>query len=202
MEDIDLQEEIEKQDVIFLMITERFLFKFGWNFIENVYNLYGPTSKYDKIHDYKCKIWNYNVWFTNIIEDAKKRNISLEKMIGLAAEYTYSQDNLENLLMYKGPEYYTGMITNDYNRYNKLQAEAKETNIPIEDLVKQEAIKSFEKHPEVLTKYNELQSAKQKIRNDSMLFLEVQKFAAKYYLTIEESVQIIAEEKYESPFPD
>ncbi len=43
--DLNLKVEIEKQDVIFLMVIERFLHKNGWNFIEEAYALYGPVGR-------------------------------------------------------------------------------------------------------------------------------------------------------------
>lgn len=201
--DINLKEEIEKQDVIFLMITARFLFKFGWNFIEDTYRLYGPSSKYDKIHDYKCGIWNYNVWFANTIENAQKRNISLEEMLSLAAEYTYGQEDLESLLMYKGVDYYKQVIVNDPNWYKNLQAKALEKNIPIEKVVENEANYNFKsKHPETYIRYNQLESFKQKIRNDSLLLINAKQLAKEYYLTEEESIQINAELLYLDTIPN
>lgn len=201
--DINLKEEIEKQDVIFLMITARFLFKFGWNFIEDTYRLYGPSSKYDKIHDYKCDIWNYNVWFTNTIEDAKKRNISLEEMLSLAAEYTYGQEDLESLLMYKGVKYFTQVILNDPIWYKNLQTEALEKNIPIDQIVQNEANYNFKtNHPETFARHNQLEGFKQRIKNDSLLLLDAQQFAKEFYLTEDEAIQINAELQYKKSISD
>ncbi len=192
--DIDLKSEIEKQDVILLMITGRFLFKFGWGFIEDMYDLYAPTSKYDKLHEYKSNICNYNVWFTNIIEDAKERNISLDSMLSLTAEYVYSQEDLENYLMLKAPDYYKGMIKNDPVWYSALEARSKENSEPIDDILKKEANYNFKtNYPDIYSKYNQLDSIKLEIINDSTLLSDAQKFANKYYLTLEESVQIKAE---------
>lgn len=195
--DINLQEEIEKQDVIFLMITERFLFKFGWNFIEDVFKLYGPTSEFDKMHDYKCMVWNYNVWFTNTINDAKKRNISLEEILDLIAEYTYGQDNLNNLLMLMGPEYYKRNIMRNKTWYKGLELKATEENISLDELIQHEADFNFQsKHPEIYTQFNKLDDYKEKIANDSLLLSDVKKFAEAYYLTLDEAIQINAELMY------
>jgi len=192
--DINLQEEIEKQDIIFLMITERFLFKFGWNFIEDVYKLYGPSSKYDKMHDFKSKIWNYNVWFTGVIEDAKKRNLNLEEMLELAAEYVYSQENIEDFLMYKGPNFFAENIKRDPSRLNAIEIKAKENNIELDTLIIQEANNLFQsKYPKTYKDYYVLKSLKSEILNDSLLLADVQQFAKKHHLTLDESIQISAE---------
>jgi hypothetical protein len=196
--DINLKEEIEKQDVIFLMITERFLFKFGWNFIEDVFKLYGPTSVYNKMHDYKCKIWNYNVWFTGVIEDAKERNLSLEEMLELVAEYVYSQDNLEDFLMYKGPNFFAENINRDPSRLKTMETKAGEYNIVVDTIIQREANNIFQsKHPEILKNYNELENFKFKIVNDSLLLSDAQQYTKKYYLTLKESIQIKAEKMYQ-----
>ncbi|MCD4732198.1 MAG: hypothetical protein K8R74_16450, partial [Bacteroidales bacterium] len=198
--DINLKEEIEKQDVVFLMITGRFLFKFGWNFIEDVYKLYGPKSVYNKTHDYKCKIWNYNVWFTNIIEDAKKRSLSLEEMLELAAEYVYSQENIEDFLMYKGPNFYAGNIYRNPSWFDNMEIKAMEYNIAVDTLIQREASNIFQtKYPEIFKSYNELKNLKFKIANDSLLLSDTKRFAKKYHLTLGESIQIKAEKMFQQP---
>lgn len=192
--DINLKEEVEKQDVIFLMITERFLFKFGWNFIEDVYNLYGPSSKYDKMHHYKSKIWNYNVWFTGIIKDAKERNLSVEEMLELAAEYVYKQDNVEEFLMCKGPSFYAENIKRDPTRYKAIEIKAAENNLELDSALLQEANNLFQsKYPEIYKSYMDLENMKYRIFNDSVLLSEAEKYAEKYCLTLKESIQINAE---------
>ena len=197
--DINLQKEIEKQDIIFLMITERFLFKFGWNFIEDVYKLYGPASKYDKMHDYKSKIWNYNVWFTGVIEDAKERNLSLEEMLELVAEYVYSQENIEDFLMYKGPNFFVENIKRDPSRLNSIEILAKENNIALDSIIIQKANNLFQsKYPEIFKNYYILENLKSEILNDRLLLSDAQQFAKKHYLTLDESIQINAEILYKN----
>ncbi len=192
--DVNLKAEIEKQDVILLMITGRFLFKFGWNFIEDVYKLYGPISQFDKMHDYRCNILNYNVWFTNVIKDAQGKKISLEEMLNLVAEYVYAQEDLNGLLMLKGPGYFKGIIENDLVWLKGLKAKADENNQSIDELVQLESNYNFKtNHPELFTKYNQLEGFKIKIKNDSLLISEAQQYAKKYYLTLGESIQIKAE---------
>lgn len=203
LEDINLQEEIEKQEVIFLMVTERFLFKFGWNFIENVYKLYGPTSIYDRTHDYKCNISNYDVWFSGLIKQARARNISLAEMLEINAEYVYSQDNIEDFLMYKGESYYEEIIRNDHPWYKNLKSKAIEDRIPIDELLHQEAVYNFQTNfPDIYTKYNNLEDYKSNIRNDSLLLNDVQLFAQQYNLTLDEAIQIKAERMFKDAHTD
>ena len=196
--EIDLRTEIEKQNVIFLMITGRFLFKLGWNFIEDAYKLYGPVSVYDKMHDYKCGIWNYNVWFTNVIEDAKEKNLSLEQMLEMVAEYVYSQENIEKFLMYKGPDFFAENIKRDPSWLKTMENKARENNIAVDTIIMREANNIFRsEYPEIYKNYNELEKLKIKIVNDSLLLSDAEQFANKYYLTTDEAVQIKAEEIFQ-----
>ena len=152
------------------------------------------------MHDYKCKIWNYNVWFTNIIEDAKERSISLEEMLELAAEYVYSQENFEDFLMYKGPNFFAENIYRDPVWFKNMEAKATEHNISVDTLIQREANNIFQsKHSEIFIKYNELEDIKFNIVNDSLLLLDAKQYAKKYYLTLDESIQIKAEKMFQQP---
>jgi hypothetical protein len=197
VEDINLKKEIEQQEVILLMVTERFLFKFGWNFIEDVYKLYGPTSFFDKMHDYKSKIWNYNTWFTGIINDSKKRNNRLDEMLNLSAEYVYGQDDMEELLTYVGPQYFANNLRHDAYKFENIKAKAHKNNLPVDTVLQGEARNIFQsKYPEIYKKYYQLENIKLEIANDSLLLKEARQLSEKYFLTLEEAVQIKAETKF------
>ena len=115
-------------------------------------------------------------------------------MIYLTALYTYSQKDLQNLVMLKGADYYKETIENDTVWYNALKAKAIEMNMPLDILIQHEADYFFHtKHPEIVPKYNQLEHFKLAIQNDSLLLLKAKQYAKKYYLTIEESIQINAE---------
>jgi hypothetical protein len=138
------------------------------------------------------------VWFTGVIEDAKERNLSLEEMLELVAEYVYSQDNLEDFLMYKGPNFFAENINRDPSRLKTMETKAGEYNIVVDTIIQREANNIFQsKHPEILKNYNELENFKFKIVNDSLLLSDAQQYTKKYYLTLKESIQIKAEKMYQ-----
>ena len=193
--DLNLKEEIEKQDVILLMITERFLYKFGWNFIEDAYALYGKMSEYDKVHKYKCDIWNYSEWFNSVIDKAKNRGISLEEMLEIEAEYIYAQGNLDKYLVFKGPKHFEEEIRRSPGWYKSFEDKADEMNISVDELIASEAENTFKtKHPEEAAIYYTIEENKNLILNDSVQFAQAKQNAKKYYLTFEESIQILAED--------
>ena len=87
---LNLRSEIEKHDVILLMITERFMHSFLWEFIENTYKLYNPKYREDPVYSYENAIRNYEPWFKKIIVQAKEENKSLEEMITETANHEFA----------------------------------------------------------------------------------------------------------------
>lgn len=45
VKDIDLKSKLEEHDVVLILVTDANLFKFGFGFVEQAYNLYFPTKK-------------------------------------------------------------------------------------------------------------------------------------------------------------
>ncbi len=192
--DLDLKEEIEKQDVILLMVTERFLYKFGWNFIEDAYSLYGEASEYDKVHKYKCDIWNYSEWFNSVIEKAEDRNLTLEEWLEVEAEYIYSQGDIDGFLTYKGPKHFEENIRRSPDWFGSFEIKAAEKNISVDKLIVKESENIFKiNHPKAAARYYDIENSKLIILNDSTLLENAKLFADKYFLTKEESLQILAE---------
>jgi len=197
VKDLNIKEEIEKQDVILLMITERFLYKFGWKFIEEAYALYGESSVFDKVHDYKCGIWDYSEWFDSVIEKANQRGLSLEEMLDIEAEYLYGEQDIENYLIWKGPKHFEESIRRNSEWMNSFEIKAAKENVPIDKLIEEESENMFiTNHPKAATRYYELENKKLIILNDSAYIAEIRHIANKYYLTFDETLQIMAEKIY------
>jgi hypothetical protein len=93
--DLDIKAEIEKQDVVFVMITERFLYKFAWTFIDATYALYAPVPEYDLQESYEAGVRNYSEWFDLVVKRAKKANMSLSDRITAEADYVFKTEKPE-----------------------------------------------------------------------------------------------------------
>lgn len=195
VKDLNLKAEIEKQDVIFLMVTERFLHKFGWNFIEEAYSLYGPVSRLDILHNKKCGILGYSEWLNSDIQKAKDRNVSLEEMLELDAGYVYSLSNINELLTLKGPAYLENSIRQDNNWLSSLRTKAEEKKISLSELIHQNAVYQMQtSYKAAYDNYMKISEAKEAIMKDSLLFSETKEIARKYYLTMDEAMQVKSEQ--------
>lgn len=102
MELNQLQAEIEKQQLVMILMTEANDDDFGFGFIENLYDVYSK-SKVKSWNSYKnFLIGRYNYYIGKIEQDkgwkarihakARKRNISYKEMIMLDAMYMVNQE--------------------------------------------------------------------------------------------------------------
>jgi hypothetical protein len=202
VKDLNLKEGIEKQDVIFLMVTERFLHKLGWGFIEDAFALYAPLSRFDTLHNLRCDILNYYIWFSSEIEKARVRGISLEEDINLNADYLYSQKDMDGLLLLKGPAYFETQIRNDRKWLKEVQGKADEQGVVLYDMIRKDALYMFETYyKETYQNYLRLNAIKESILADSLLLNKTNEIAGTYYLTFEEALQLEAERIFDGKDP-
>lgn len=86
---LDIANEIKKYDLIFILSTEATLSKFGWGFIEYLHKNY-YTNKNAKIQEIINTIKAEPKWYNDIIKKAKEKNISIDSMLYLDAEWIYN----------------------------------------------------------------------------------------------------------------
>ncbi len=198
--DLNLKEEIEKQDVIFLMVTKRFLYKFDWTFLNKAYNQYAPKSKYDQLYTLIDNICNDSKWFDIVIEKAKLKNMSLGDKLKEDANYVFRINDKEDFMILKGSEYYTEKIKGTPEWFKSIKKKAERKDISVDELILLEADYLFKKeYPELFSKYKAIRDQKEIILNDPSLYARTDSIAKKYYLTFEEALQIEAEKL---AFPD
>lgn len=98
--EIDPKEQVEKQDVVFLLATEANLDRLGFGAIETLYNAYYRPHLYEnnfqkrkeRIEYWKEQIRNNPDWLSSVEDKARKRGISTEEMIAIDAEYMVKQE--------------------------------------------------------------------------------------------------------------
>lgn len=142
MKDLNFSDELLKNDVILLMITERFHQNFAWGFDTRIYEHFFPGQI--KRRDYfmnEVRIGNLD--FIRIYNDARKNNMTLQHRLKLEAEYRMFND------WQKHPEFYTNKdevidmmvmaIKGSPDWLASVQKKARERNISDEEMLKLDA---------------------------------------------------------------
>lgn len=192
--DLNLQEEIEKQDVILLCITERFLHKLGWNFIDQVYELYSPQFTGDIIYKYENLIRLDDQWFNNILEKSRKTGKSLEESIHQEARYQAWVQEPEIFLTWYGMDHYRKVISDDPQWSATIQEKARLQQTPFEEQLEKDAEYIFQmEHPEIFRLHQTIRRYTKAIVSDSAWLELIREKARNFLLPVEEMIRIDAE---------
>ncbi|MCF8367392.1 MAG: hypothetical protein K9G76_00020 [Bacteroidales bacterium] len=192
--DLDLKEQVEKQNIILLMVTERFLHKFDWGFIDKLYALYGENSVYDKTYNYKANIWIYTEWIDKVIAKAENQGIPFEIILEKEANYVYHENEPENYMTFRGQKHYEEAIRADQNWLNLVRAKAEEKGLSLDETVSMEADYMFKTNfPDAYNRFQQINHYKEQLKNDSLLIEKIKDKAEGLYLTLDEMLQIEAE---------
>ncbi len=192
--DLDMKEAVEKQDMIFLMVTGRFLYKFDWGIVDQLYRFYAPRSEYDKTYEYMAMITSYSPWFDDMVKQARDKNLPLSNVLKDNALYVYAEKEPEAFMAFRGQAYFEERIREDQNWLQQVSQKAQERGIALEEMITMDAAYVFQnKYPEAFDTYQQLQSLKQEIREDPDHLKKVRDEAAYYMLTFDEMLQIEAE---------
>jgi len=144
--DLDLRKEVEKQEVIFLMITERFLHKFDWTFIDQLYTLYTPAWLKDPVYENINKIMQVDPWYGDIINKAAQKHILLEEALIEEGKFIFYRDDTVNYLINYGPEHFSGIISGDPGWMGHIREKAGKNGISVEEMLKIDALYIFKQN--------------------------------------------------------
>ena len=139
VKDLDLRKEVEKRNVIFLMVTERFLYKFDWSFVDMVYKLYAPGWLIDPVYDNTNRIFGYEPWFLNVMNKATEKHISLAESLHDDALYLYFTEEKPSYLIQYGLEHYEKMIRANETWYDSIKAKAGKKDLTVDDQLRIDA---------------------------------------------------------------
>lgn len=146
VDQINIQAEVEKQEAILVMITERFLHTAFWNFTDDLYRIYKPGFVEDYIYNFGNDIRRSRQWFESVIEKARIKNVSIEEMVHADAEFMFLTNFVEKVE--KTPEnyirYYEIKIKSDWNWFEEVKRKASENNISVEEMLHRDAIWTYE----------------------------------------------------------
>ncbi|MEI7983424.1 MAG: hypothetical protein WCI71_17370, partial [Bacteroidota bacterium] len=92
--DVNLKEEIDKQDVLIMMVTEATYELFPYGFIETFFTLYLTSGEANKAVLLEIKIEEIKrnaEWYQSIVAKAAKNKIPVEEQLKLDAQYMIDQ---------------------------------------------------------------------------------------------------------------
>ena len=194
VKDLNLKAEIEKQDIIIISVTERFMYKFGWNFIEQVYNLYTPEYTGHIIEKYEEQIRMDAGWFDEIVLKAERDGIVLEEAIQKEAYYQAWVQEPETFLTWFGQEHYESVIRNDKKWNDAIKAKAAENKKTYEEQLTEDADYIFrQEKPQIRTKYNLIKHFSRSICADPAWLSQVTEKARGYEMDVETMLRVDAE---------
>ncbi|MHC1707377.1 MAG: hypothetical protein AB9842_07635 [Bacteroidales bacterium] len=151
---LDLVSEVEKRDIIFLMVTECWLSKFDFDFIDKLFDLYTPELEPDYPYLYEGKIRRYSDWFNLVAEKAVRNRLRLEDMIQDDALYTFRNERKEKFLLRFGPRYYKEIIESDKEWFAKEKEKAKELKTDLNTIIVRDCWYLFNnEHPDLCRIY-------------------------------------------------
>ncbi|MEE4256953.1 MAG: hypothetical protein V2I47_07940 [Bacteroidales bacterium] len=191
---LDIRREVEKQDVILYMATERFLYMIDRGFVDDLWGFYGLPQSRDELIRIKTKILIDPSWFGMLVDEADQKKQELARVLDRHAHYVFRQEKPEAYFSTYGPEAIMNDIRNNENWLHDLEEDAASKGIPLEERVMAEARYILEKdHPHALAKYDRIQQLMQNIRSDRAWYKYVSEKAKRYYMTEEEMLRAEAE---------
>nr|NQU90395.1 hypothetical protein [Bacteroidota bacterium] len=194
VESLDLKVEIEKQDIILLMVTERFMYKFDWGFVDDLYRLYSPDFSGDLVYDYENVIRLDAGWFDDIVLKAKRQGVPLEDAVRDEATYQAITEKKDIFLIWYGLKHYQEIILNNQGWADLVRNKAIERGISFEDMLIEDADYAFKTdYPEIHAKHNLIKKYEDQIKNNPEWTEQVQMKADQYYMSLEDMICVDAE---------
>lgn len=161
VENINLREEIAKNDLIILGVTERFLYNYDWRFIDQLFELFAPQLYKDEVYEMENNVRSLQDWMAQIRVKASAAGVSIEEAIHRDALYMMELKSKENLAFQIGPDYYVRMIQASPEWTDAVRKKALDKKIPFEQMMDLDARYMFEQEfPETWKKYQYFEALK------------------------------------------
>lgn len=136
---LDVKAEINKQDFVIVLTTEAGLSNLGYGFIEDASQLFTGINisvSEDIVKIYINKIKSDPDWMKGISKKAKENNISEDEQVRVDAEWLIKQEKGDLMERIK---WYINEIKSDPEWLEAIKKKANEKNIPLEDMIRQDA---------------------------------------------------------------
>jgi hypothetical protein len=191
--DVNFQQEVEKQHVIFLMITERFVHKFDWRFIDQLYALYAPDMLKDPVYDKINDIMMVATWYAEIIQKSEKKQITLEESLIAEGKYLYLYSDTANYMIDYGVEHFNNIIRSDPRWMDHIREKAMEQGISVDAAVMKDALYIFQQdYPSFFQYYHSRRVIEDSLRSNAQVLDSLSREASKYHFNPDQYIKIIA----------
>jgi hypothetical protein len=197
--DLDLRREVEKQDVIFLMVTERFIYKFDWAFIDELYALYTPSWLQDPVYDNINGIMSTPEWYADMINKAEKEHTTLEDILYRNGLYLFSLKDTVDYFINYGPQHFSRSISRDPHWMVNIHEQAVQKGISDDEMLQEAALFTFKQDYPGLYQLNRgLEAEESSIYADPGLLDSLKAEAAMYRCDPASLIRIKAWQLYEA----
>lgn len=198
---LDLREQLETNDVILVMITERFLYKLVWGFADDAFELYAPLSHYDTMRYTLHRILTYDTWFDQILGKAETSGSTLAQTLEREVRYIYQQKYPEEFFAVYGPYAYIQSILTSREWLESIRQKAVERNISVDSMISIDANYMFEnERPEQYVEHKRIAEFKNKLLEDTSKLNQIKKIAGEYYMTLDEAMMVEIEKEFSDIF--
>jgi hypothetical protein len=142
----DLKNKLAGFNVILLMTSEINMHCGFWNFSDEAYQAFYPEHRESQVYAIENLIRNQREWFRFMASKARRQGVPLERMIRLDAEYSFYNDyqNLANKNREDSIAHIAIGIRQDPVWLQQLAVKAKERNLPLEEMLYQDAYYLYE----------------------------------------------------------
>lgn len=134
---IDITNEIQSIDIIYLMQSELTYNDFGWGFIESLYDSYFPADKETKYQYYLRQVLKSDKLIEKSRKEAIDKNISVEDGIAENIYYLFTKEFKENKSEFIEDyyTYYKYVISNDSTWLKAETEKANAKNIGLDEMI-------------------------------------------------------------------
>jgi hypothetical protein len=191
---LDIIQEAEKRDIIFMMVTECWMAKFDFSFIDKLFDAYTPELEPDYPYLYEGKIRSYTEWMTLVADKAIKNHEKLEVTLSKDAKFTFKNELKEQYLVRYGPEYYKESIESDAQWLEKEKIKAAEEKTMLVNILYRDSWYLFrQEYPGLCRQYFETLQYAGEIKNDTAAMKKIMNNP--WYLRPEEMLWQVARAK-------
>lgn len=135
---INYRDEIESMDLILVMITERFFYKFAWTFFDRLFDTYYQDADIDYRYNYTSSILSHYIWFDEVVEESANKGISLVQGLEDHSGFQFWQDEQKGKLI-KNQSFYEMKIRHNKEWMKKIEIKAAENGVSVDKQIQLDA---------------------------------------------------------------